>query len=156
MSISHPLTSPPADPLSSPPSLSVGEPAWVQLDAYDQSWFDAGRPKCVIMVWWCLQAVCFPLTLHAWHAPRIWLLRRFGATIGQGVVIRPTARFTYPWKITIGDHSWIGDDVVFYSLDTITIGQHCVISQKRYVCTGSHKWRDPQFGLVIAPVVSEN
>jgi putative colanic acid biosynthesis acetyltransferase WcaF len=137
-------------------SAGTGEPPWVQLDTYDQSWFDAGRPKWVILTWWFVQAVCFPLTPHSWHAPRRWLLRRFGATIGKGVVIRPTARFTYPWKVTIGDYSWIGDDVVFYSLDAITIGQHCVVSQKSYLCTGSHNWQDQHFGLEIAPIIVEN
>lgn len=134
----------------------VGSPAWVDLRRYDQSWFDPGRPKWVIMLWWLLQAVVFPLTLHSHHAPRRWLLRRFGARIGQGVVIRPTARFTYPWKVSIGDHSWVGDDVVFYSLDAITVGCHCVISQSSYLCTGSHDVTDQAFGLKVKPIVIEN
>ncbi|HEY9662676.1 MAG TPA: WcaF family extracellular polysaccharide biosynthesis acetyltransferase, partial [Allocoleopsis sp.] len=70
----------------------------------------------------------------------------------QGVVIRPTARFTYPWKIQIGDYSWIGDDVVLYSLDRIEIGSHCVISQRSYLCTGSHDLHDRAFGLQTAPI----
>jgi putative colanic acid biosynthesis acetyltransferase WcaF len=129
---------------------------WVQLDVYDQTWYHPGRPKAVILLWWFLQAVIFPLTLHAHHAPRRWLLRRFGATLGRGVVIRPTARFTYPWHVTIGDHSWIGDDVVLYSLAPITLGQHCVVSQKSYLCTGSHRIDDPHFGLEVAPITVEN
>jgi len=108
------------------------------------------------LLWWLLQAVLFPLTPHAFHAPRCWLLRRFGATVGQHVIIRPTARFTYPWHVTIGDYSWIGDDVVLYSLVPITIGQHCVVSQKSYLCTGSHNLHDPHFGLIVAPIVLEN
>ncbi len=129
--------------------------SWVNLDTYDQSWYNPGRPKGVIMLWWLLQALVFPLTLHAHHAPRRWLLRRFGAKIGQGVVIRPTARFTYPWHITLGDHSWIGDDVVLYSLAPITIEDHCVVSQKSYLCTGSHDIHDPHFGLQVAPIILE-
>jgi putative colanic acid biosynthesis acetyltransferase WcaF len=108
------------------------------------------------MVWWLLQALVFPLTLHAHHAPRRWLLRWFGAYIGTGVVIRPTARFTYPWKVSIGDYSWIGDDVVFYSLDAITVGCHCVISQNSYLCTGSHDITRPTFTLKTAPITVEN
>lgn len=129
---------------------------WVRLDTYDQSWYDPGRPKGVILWWWLVQAVIFPLTLHAHHAPRRWLLRRFGAKVGRGVVIRPTARFTYPWQITLGDHSWIGDDVVLYSLAPITVGQHCVVSQNSYLCTGSHALDDPHFGLEVAPITLEN
>ncbi|PSN11432.1 colanic acid biosynthesis acetyltransferase WcaF [filamentous cyanobacterium CCT1] len=133
-----------------------GSRPWVRLDAYDQSWYKPGRSKGTILLWWLLQAMIFPLTPHASHAPRCWLLRQFGATVGKGVVIRPTARFTYPWNVTIGDHSWIGDDVVLYSLEQITIGEHCVISQKSYLCTGSHDIHDPRFGLVVAPVVIQN
>lgn len=140
----------------SPAGSGADQTPWVRLDAYDQSGYRPGRSKLVIMVWWLLQAVIFPLTPHASHGPRCWLLRRFGARIGKGVVIRPTARFTFPWHVSLGDHSWIGDDVVLYSLAPITVGQHCVISQKSYLCTGSHDIQDPQFGLIVAPVVIEN
>ncbi|NET35702.1 MAG: colanic acid biosynthesis acetyltransferase WcaF [Cyanothece sp. SIO1E1] len=124
----------------------------VDLRNYDQSWFDPGRPKWVALLWWLVQAIAFPLTLHTAHGPRCFLLRLFGARIGKGVVIRPTARFTFPWKVEIGDYSWVGDDVVFYSLDAIHIGCHCVISQKSYLCTGSHDLKDPTFGLQTAPI----
>lgn len=127
-------------------------PALIDLRRYDQSWFDRGRSTWYILLWWLVQAVVFPLTPHSAHLIRVTLLRWFGAQIGRGVKIRSTARFTYPWKVTIGDHSWIGDDVVLYSLDQITIGQHCVISQKTYLCTGSHAIDDPAFGLVTVPI----
>ena len=133
-----------------------GDAPWVRLDTYDQSGYDPGRSKVVILLWWLLQAVIFPLTPHASHGPRRWLLRRFGARVGAGVVIRPTARVTYPWHVAIGDHSWIGDDVVLYSLGQITIGAHCVISQKSYLCTGSHDIAAPNFTLQVAPVVIGN
>ncbi|MGF1491416.1 MAG: hormogonium polysaccharide biosynthesis acetyltransferase HpsU [Microcoleaceae cyanobacterium] len=126
--------------------------SWVDLSQYDQSWFDRGRPGWFVLLWWLVQAVTFPLTLHSASGIRCWILRRFGAEIGQNVLIRPTARFTYPWKVSIGDYSWVGDDVVFYSLDQINIGQHCVISQKTYLCTGSHDIKDPAFGLKTAPI----
>jgi putative colanic acid biosynthesis acetyltransferase WcaF len=129
---------------------------WIDLRQYDQSWFDRGKPGWFIILWWFVQAITFPLTLHSMHGIRCWILRLFGAEIGTGVVIRPTARFTYPWKVKIGDYSWIGDDVVLYSLDPITIGQHCVISQKSYLCTGSHDIHDPAFGLKTAPIHVEN
>ena len=103
-----------------------------------------------------MQGVLFPLTPHSAQGLRVRLLRWFGARIGQGVIIRPTARFTYPWKVEIGNHSWVGDDVVFYSLDQISVGQHCVISQKTYLCTGSHNLQDPTFGLQTAPIAIGN
>ena len=59
-------------------------------------------------------------------------------------------------KSEIGDYSWVGDDVVFYSLDHIYVGSHCVISQKSYLCTGSHDFHDPAFGLLTAPICIGN
>lgn len=126
--------------------------AWVDLRKYDQSGFDRGKPGWFILLWWLVQAIAFPLTPHPFNNIRCGILRLFGAQIGRGVIIRPTARFTYPWKVAIGDYSWIGDDVVLYSLDRIEIGEHCVISQKSYLCTGSHDIHDPAFGLQTAPI----
>jgi putative colanic acid biosynthesis acetyltransferase WcaF len=129
---------------------------WIDLRRYDQSWFERGKPGWFILWWWFVQAIAFPLSLHNSHGFRCWLLRLFGAKIGKGVMIRPTARFTYPWKIAIGDYSWIGDDVILYSLDRITIGSQCVISQKCYLCTGSHDFQDVTFNLIATPIVIGN
>ena len=128
----------------------------IDLSKYDQSGFDRGRPKWLILLWWLVQAIAFPLAPHNFSSFRAWLLRLFGAKVGIGVVIRPTARFNYPWKVEIGDYSWIGYDVVLYSLDKITIGSHCVISQKCYLCTGSHDIEDVAFGLITEPIAIGN
>ena len=69
---------------------------------------------------------------------RAFLLRLFGAKVGVGCVIRPSAKITYPWNIEIGDHVWIGDDVVLYSLGAISIGSNSVISQNSYICAADH------------------
>ena len=141
-----------ADPLA--PILDA--PPLINLQKYDQSWFDRGRPGWYILLWWLVQAIVFPLTPQPLSFIRCTVLRWFGAKIGKGVLIRPTARFTYPWKVEIGDYSWIGDDVVFYSLDRIQVGSHCVISQKTYLCTGSHDMSDPAFGLMTAGIAIGN
>ncbi|HIK13170.1 MAG TPA: colanic acid biosynthesis acetyltransferase WcaF [Oscillatoriaceae cyanobacterium M33_DOE_052] len=137
-----------------PPVLDA--PPMVDLRQYNQSWFDRGRPGWVVLLWWFVQAVTFPLTPQPLHFLRCLILRLFGARLGRGVAIRPTARFTYPWKVTIGDYSWIGDDVVLYSLDHISIGSHCVISQNTYICTGSHDPQDRAFGLVTQAIAIGN
>ncbi|WP_017651827.1 hormogonium polysaccharide biosynthesis acetyltransferase HpsU [Fortiea contorta] len=141
--------------ISTERSLVDAEP-FVNLRKYDQSWFKRGRASWYILFWWFIQAIAFPLTPQPFNHLRCALLRLFGAHIGKGVFIRPTARFTYPWKVTIGDYSWIGDDVVLYSLDEIHIGQHCVISHKSYLCTGSHDIKDPAFGLKTATITIGN
>ena len=132
--------------------IDVNEDSLVDLRAYDLSNFNLGKPKWFVMVWWLIQALLFPLSWHNHNNFRCFLLRLFGAKIGKDVVIRPTARITYPWKVDIGNYTWIGDNVVLYTVDQITIGSHCVISQKSYLCTGSHDIADKSFGLITAPI----
>ncbi|MEM9273616.1 MAG: hormogonium polysaccharide biosynthesis acetyltransferase HpsU [Cyanobacteria bacterium P01_F01_bin.143] len=128
-----------------------GKP-FVNLRDYKANTYSRGRSSLIVMIWWLLQAIAFPLSLHNFNNFRCWLLRLFGAKIGQGVVIRPTVRVTYPWKLSIGDYSWIGDDVVFYSIDRIAIGSHTVISQKSYLCTASHDFGDSSFPTTTSPI----
>lgn len=132
--------------------IDTTAPAVVDLSQYDQSWYDRGRPAWFVFWWWLVQAIAFPLSPHPWNGFRRWLLRRFGAEIGKKTIIRPTVRVTYPWKVKVGDYSWLGDDVVLYSLDKISIGEHCVISQQSYLCTGSHDLSDRNFHLIVAPI----
>ncbi|MEH6842291.1 WcaF family extracellular polysaccharide biosynthesis acetyltransferase [Priestia megaterium] len=124
----------------------------VDLSKYNQDDYDRGKNGLVVILWWFIQGTLFRYSIHNMYGWRRFLLRLFGAKIGRGVKIRSTAKFTYPWKISISHHSWIGDDVVFYSLDSIFVGENCVISQKSYLCTGSHKINDPYFSLVTQPI----
>jgi len=124
----------------------------VMLNNYNQNWYRRGKSNLTVLLWWFVQATFFRMSLHNMYGWRNFLLRIFGANVGNGVKIRSSAKFTYPWKVTIGDYSWIGDDVNLYSLDDIFIGANCVISQKSYLCTGSHDMLDTSFGLITKPI----
>ena len=87
--------------------------------------------------------------LNSW---RCWLLRLFGAKIGKGVRIQGSAKVWQPWKLTIGDNSWIDGGVSLYSVDDITIGANAVISEGAFVCTASHDIRSSVFSLVTKPI----
>ena len=111
-----------------------------------------GRPAWFVQLWWIVEAFLFhpsPQVLYGW---RRFLLRLFGARIGRGVLIRPSASVTYPWKLTIGDWSWIGDSVTLYSLGEIVIGENAVVSQHCYLCTGSHDYSRPTFDIFALPI----
>ncbi len=125
----------------------------IDLTGYNQSWFVRGRSAWVVILWdltWLLLLRPCPQPFYAWKRC-IW--RCFGAHIGQGVLLRSTVRCNYPWKVTIGDFAWIGEEVWLYALDRITIGAHAVISQQTYLCTGSHELSDPHFSLKTAPII---
>jgi putative colanic acid biosynthesis acetyltransferase WcaF len=106
-----------------------------------------GKSKIIVQLWWLVQATLFNMSPQAFYGWRRFLLICFGAKIGKNVIIRPTVKTTYPWKVVIGDNSWIGDDVVLYSLGEIYIGKNTVVSQKSYLCTGSHDYTKPDFPI---------
>ncbi|HHW4413307.1 colanic acid biosynthesis acetyltransferase WcaF [Citrobacter freundii] len=106
-----------------------------------------------VQLWWAVQSTLFRLSPQVMYHWRVFLLRLFGAKIGKNVVIRPSVKITYPWKLTLGDYAWVGDDAVLYTLGTITIGANAVISQKSYLCTGSHDYASPHFDINATPIV---
>ena len=106
-----------------------------------------GRSKITVQLWWIVQATFFRLSPQFAYGWRRFLLRSFGAKIGKGVIVRPSAKTTYPWKLSIGDHSWIGDEVVLYTLGEIEIGSDSVISQRSYICTGTHDYEAVDFRI---------
>ena len=106
-----------------------------------------GRSALNVQLWWFVQATFFQWSPQFAYAYRRWLLRLFGAKIGKGVIIRPSVTITYPWKVSIGDHAWVGDNVVLYSLGEIEIGNNSVVSQRSYICTGDHDFTQPDFPI---------
>ena len=111
-----------------------------------------GKNAFIVQLWWLVQSILFrtsPQFLYGW---RNFLLRLFGAKIGKKVIIRPTVKITYPWKLRIGNYSWIGDGVDLYTLGEIDIGNHVVISQRSYLCTGSHDYLQTDFAIYQKPI----
>lgn len=90
--------------------------------------------------WWC------PLQLRA------TVLRLFGARIAAGVHIRHRVRIHWPWKLSVGENSWIGEGTWILNLEPVTIGANTCISQDVLLCTGSHHHDSPTFEFDNAPI----
>ena len=114
-----------------------------------------GRNAAVVQLWSIVEATLFRLSPQIAYGWRRWLLRLFGARVGRGARIRPSARITYPWKVSIGDHAWIGDGAALYSLGEIHIGANAVISQNCYLCAASHDFTKPDFPIFARTVTIE-
>jgi len=111
-----------------------------------------GRSGLVVLIWQIVQSTLFAWSPQPFYAWRRGVLKVFGAKVGKDVLIRPTVRVTYPWKVTFGDYCWIGDHVEIYSLGPIDIGAHAVISQRSYICSGSHDCSDIGFPIIVRPI----
>jgi putative colanic acid biosynthesis acetyltransferase WcaF len=127
--------------------------SFLRLDEADRSGFDYGRSRFLVFLWFTIQDTLFRFSPVPCYAFRRWLLKLFGCKIGEKVIVRPRARLHYPWRIEIGDYSSVGDDVWLYSIASIKIGSHSVISQRSFLCTASHDYLDPQFKTINEPIV---
>lgn len=125
----------------------------MDLSQYDNSWYSSRRSRLVQAIWFFLGQPVLRSFWIPWSGVRRALLRAFGAKIGRGVVIKPGVRVKYPWLLEIGDHSWIGEDAWVDNLAFVQIGSNVCVSQGAYLCTGSHDWRDPHFGLLVKPIL---
>ena len=119
----------------------------------------AGYDKGRSVLWQIAWLICDSTVLRRWWLPEAWrvaLLRRFGATIGEGVKVRHNVTIHWPWKLSIGDDSWIGEDVWLLNLEPVTIGKDVCLSQGAFLCTGSHDARAPSFEYDNGPITVED
>lgn len=131
-------------------SESVPIARW-RLDKYDNANFSRGRYWLTELLWLTIGDLLVRSRLPGSRL-RILVLRAFGASVGRGVVIKPHVRVKFPWRLTIGDHSWIGEDTWIDNLVDVRIGEHVILSQGCYLCTGSHDWRKETFDLIVKPI----
>lgn len=129
----------------------------VDLSRFDNSkTFDPGAGVLKRTLWYFTNALFFLNPTFPFRSPKPALLRLFGARVGKGVVIHPGVNIKFPWKLSIGDHSWIGQRVWLDNLDTLTIGSHVVISQGAMIIQGSHDYKQVDYPTYSRPVVLEN
>ena len=121
------------------------------LSGFTGAGYDKGRPPSTQVLWLLVSG----LVVRRWWCPgsiRVAILRAFGAEIGRGVLIRHGVKIHWPWKLRVGDHSWIGEETWILNLEPVTIGADVCISQGVLLCTGSHDRHSPTFEFDNAPI----
>lgn len=102
---------------------------------------------------WGLACLLFfrytPRPLHGWRA---FVLRCFGAKLGQGCHIYSRARIWAPWNLNCADQAAIADDAIIYNQARVTLGYRSVVSQGAHLCTGTHNYQSPVFELIAKPI----
>jgi len=126
------------------------------LSVYDNSWYDPGGGPLKRLVWYFCNVLFFINPLNPFSRLKVFLLRLFGADIGRGVVIKPGVNIKYPWLLTVGDHSWIGERVWIDNLAPVTIGKNCCISQGALLLCGNHNYKKSTFDLIVKPIRMED
>jgi putative colanic acid biosynthesis acetyltransferase WcaF len=117
----------------------------VRNDLFDSSRdLDRGRPFIVEAIWYLAKCLLFLTPLPVPSRMKCMVLRWFGARIGQGIVIKPRVNIHFPWKLAIGDFTWIGEEVFILNFEPVALGAHCCISQRAFLCTGNHDYRRPE------------
>ncbi len=121
------------------------------LDGFTGSGYSRGRglpiqilwlmSRGLLMKWWCPNSVRV-------RAPRL-----FGARIAAGVIIRHQVKIHWPWKLSVGRNSWIGEETWILNLEPVRIGSNTCLSQGAFLCTGSHDRCSATFEFDNAPIV---
>lgn len=120
-----------------PPDWHPGAPRWRQA-----LWLLLGQP---------LLGSSLPGT--PWRKA---LLRLFGARLGEGGRLKPGLRVKFPWRLEVGHHFWLGEDVWIDNLAPVRLGDRVCLSQGVYLCTGNHDFRTPTFQLRVQPITIDH
>lgn len=126
------------------------------LSQYNNSWFHIGAGRVKAILWYFVN-VCF--LKNGWNPSsglKVHILRLFGAKIGNGVIIKPGVNVKYPWNLTIGDYTWIGENVWIDNLIQVNIGSHACISQGAMLFCGNHNYKKSTFDLMVKPIMIED
>ncbi len=125
------------------------------LSTYNNSDFNTGS-TLKKFCWYYVSIIFFRNALFPFYGFKIFLLKLFGAKVGKAVVIKPNVNIKYPWLLTIGNFSWLGENVWIDNLDMVVIGSNVCISQGALLLCGNHNYKVPQFTLITKPITLED
>ena len=126
------------------------------LASFNNDWYNPGAGVLKRFVWhicswfWLESGILIP------YGFKRSLLRLFGASIARGVIIKPHVQIKYPWNLSIGAHSWIGEHVWIDNLDQVSIGSNVCISQGALILSGNHDYSKSSFDLMVKPIMIED
>ena len=126
------------------------------LTKYTKAGYTPGRGFVIRALWYCANYMVFMSPFPFCNGVKRLLIRMFGAKVGKGVVIKPRVNIKYPWLLSVGDNSWIGEEVWIDNLAQVSVGKNCCLSQRVLIETGSHDYSKSDFRLRVAPVTIDD
>lgn len=123
--------------------------------AFDTTGFDVGASGLKQLLWYFTSAIFFRSGIIPISVLLVAILRLFGAKIGKDVRIKPFIHIKYPWKLTLGDHSWLAECYI-ENLAPVVIGKNVCVSQNAMLLTGNHNYKKPTFDLFVDGIILED
>ena len=125
------------------------------LSTYNNSWYQPGSPLKRLL-WYFINEIFLKNRFNPSSSIKLFWLKCFGAKIGSGVVIKPSVNIKYPWKLKIGNHCWIGEEVWIDNLEEVIIGDNVCLSQGAFLICGNHNYKSRAFDLIVKPIRIES
>jgi len=110
------------------------------------------RAKLLRLLWGIVDVTLWRFSPIGFWGLRRSLLRAFGAKIGQGVRIHPSAKVIIPWHIELGDRVVVHERAILYALGEIRVGANSEIGPLAHICAGTHDFSSPAFTLLRLPI----
>ena len=122
---------------------------------FDKKDYDAGGGAFKIACWYLISTVFFRSGLMPFSSVLVAFLKLFGCRVGTDVRVKPFVNIKYPWKLTIGDHTWIGEGCIIENLAPVSLGNNVCLSQECMLMTGNHNFKKTTFDLFVSPITVE-
>jgi putative colanic acid biosynthesis acetyltransferase WcaF len=98
---------------------------------------------------WFFGARWTPRSFAPW---RRFLLRLFGAKMGERTDVRGSARVWYPANLVMEQNCILAEGVDCYNMASITLRLGTVVSQRAFLCAGTHDYSKGALPLVTRPI----
>jgi len=122
---------------------------------FDNSWYNPG-PFWKRVLWYYVSAIFFRNALLPFSSFKVFILRKFGAKIGQRCYIKPGVNIKFPWFLEVGNNAGIGEDVWIDNLTLVKLGNNVTISQGALLLTGNHDYTSRSFDLMFGEIHLED
>lgn len=108
--------------------------------------------KIYRVMWWVCYIALFRWSPKPFFGWRNFLLKVFGAQIGEKCAIYPSVRIWSPANLICEDMVAIADRVEIYNPGGVYLSSHAIISQGAYLCGATHDYNSRNFELISKPI----
>lgn len=129
----------------------------VRLDLFDAKiGLDREASRLKESAWYIVKTFFFLSPIPYPSAVKVYLLRLFGARLGEQIIIKPRVNIHFPWKLSVGNNVWIGEEAFLLNFELLIIGDNVCISQRAFLCGGNHDYKIPSMPYRNGPITIKN